>query len=639
MGEQEDIARAIDATHARACSAEHDLLLLAAQADTEERWRVEGARDAAHWLSMRFGVSTWKARRWIAAGKALPSLPTISSAFAEGRIGVDKALQLARFATADTEGTLLSWALRVNCSTVRQKADTWNRKIEAERDAHHARFLRWWPTDDGQRLCIEGEVPIVQGKILANALDRMASEIPSMPDEDVLSIEARRADALIALASARVARDPDPDRATVVVHAELEGLLSGQGGCEMQGGPALHPDTVKRLLCNARTQTIVEDRAGNARFVSAMKRNPLHGCFGRFATATAVASSQGAARRSSPKLTTSGSGATAAEQNSRTSRSSARFTTDSCTKTAGPWPEAPTESSSGVGQAACVTAPVPAQGLRAIAKGARPIDSPRNRGCPFLSETSSQLPYLDEGKRRTVPNVIARRRTLLFLAVIIGGTIAGAAWIQMGTSVRGTLTLPRTCPAVEAPRFALMTLDSRGLEDIEAGGGMATEHTEGGGCVLSFSFHTKKRTAEYRLDLNLDGSEGTGGFGPTLTDAQIHDPLDLEPRDFGFLVKRAESSLRNAMIIGKSYFTEIGTYEGFTPEKAASIEPLSISWNDSLVASTESVSIRDVSPTTALYAMRSDGGTVFCLAFDAAKGATFGEVDAQAVSECAEPSW
>jgi hypothetical protein len=73
--------------------------------------------------------------------------------------------------------------------------------------------------------------------------------------------DARRADALVALCSSRVAEDPDPDRATVVVHAQLEGLVSGSGGCEIEGGPVIHPETARRLLCDARVQSVVEDQS------------------------------------------------------------------------------------------------------------------------------------------------------------------------------------------------------------------------------------------------------------------------------------------------------------------------------------------------------------------------------------------
>ena len=60
-------------------------------------------------------------------------------------------------------------------------------------------------------------------------MERMAARVPEMPEEDATArcSRARRADALVALCSARIASDPDPDRATVVVHAQLEGLVNG----------------------------------------------------------------------------------------------------------------------------------------------------------------------------------------------------------------------------------------------------------------------------------------------------------------------------------------------------------------------------------------------------------------------------
>lgn len=68
----------------------------------------------AHWLSMRYGISDWKARRWIAAAHALEGLPRISEAFASGELGIDKVVELTRFATAETEGRLITWAQRVS---------------------------------------------------------------------------------------------------------------------------------------------------------------------------------------------------------------------------------------------------------------------------------------------------------------------------------------------------------------------------------------------------------------------------------------------------------------------------------------------------------------------------------------------
>ena len=66
--------------------------------------------------------------------------------------------------------------------------------------------------------------------MVANALEREAERIAAMPgEEDEVYASARRADALVALCSARIAADPEPDRATVVVHARLDGLKSDAG--------------------------------------------------------------------------------------------------------------------------------------------------------------------------------------------------------------------------------------------------------------------------------------------------------------------------------------------------------------------------------------------------------------------------
>jgi hypothetical protein len=97
--------------------------------------------------------------------------------------------------------------------------------------------------------------------VITNALEREAERIAALPgEEDEVYASARRADALVALCSARIAADPEPDRATVVVHARLDGLQRDAGGCEIEGGPVIHPQSVRRLLCNARVQTVVEDR-------------------------------------------------------------------------------------------------------------------------------------------------------------------------------------------------------------------------------------------------------------------------------------------------------------------------------------------------------------------------------------------
>lgn len=272
-----DPIEAIDGIHARVSAAHRELLSLILEVERREVWRDSGARDLAHWLAMRYGISSWKAHRWIAAAHALERLPRLSRALARGELGIDKVVELCRFASAETEGHLVRWAKEVSCAAVRHRGDLAARASDDEEvvEAERARFLSWWWFDEGRRLGLQGELPAAQGAAVVRALERAAEQVPAMPDErDGCFASARRADALAALCSARIEADADPDRATVVVHAQLEGLVSGSGGCEVEDGPALHPETLRRLLCNARVQTVLEDRSGGVLGLGRMSREP-----------------------------------------------------------------------------------------------------------------------------------------------------------------------------------------------------------------------------------------------------------------------------------------------------------------------------------------------------------------------------
>jgi hypothetical protein len=275
-GSNQELIRCIDTFHAHISRAQLGLFRLIAEGDRHGVWQSSGARDMAHWLSMRHGISEWKARRWIAAAYALEGLPRLSDAFASGALSIDKAVELSRFATPETEVRLITWAKGVSCACIRRRADLAARQsLEDAKDADRSRSLSWWYFDEGRRFGLEAELPASQGAVVAKALERLADELPVMPgEEEALRVDARRADALVALASTRIADDADPDRATVVVHAQLGALSSRDRGCELEGGPTIHPETARRLLCNARMQMVTEDRAGEPLRVGRASREP-----------------------------------------------------------------------------------------------------------------------------------------------------------------------------------------------------------------------------------------------------------------------------------------------------------------------------------------------------------------------------
>jgi len=267
---------AMDEAHRRIGAAHRELLSLIDKADELSIWRNDGARDLGHWLSIRYGISSWKAHRWIAASHALERLPHTAEALSRGALGIDKVVELTRFATAEDEARLVRWAQGVSCATVRHRGDL---MVQASREqvveTERARTLEWWYCDEGRRFALSAELPAAQGAVVARALARVSQIVPVMPDEEDASYaSARRADALVALCSARLAVDPDPDRATVVIHAQLEGFASGSRGAELEDGPAVAQQVVERLVCSARVQVLVEDAAGDVVALDRMRREP-----------------------------------------------------------------------------------------------------------------------------------------------------------------------------------------------------------------------------------------------------------------------------------------------------------------------------------------------------------------------------
>jgi hypothetical protein len=260
----DELIQGMDAVHARVSAGQRDLFRLIGEVDLRDSWRDHGARDTAHWLSIRYGVSGWKARRWIAAAHALEALPRISEAFEAGVLGIDKVVELTRFATTETESRLISWAQGVSCGAIRRRGDLAARQtIDDLREAERTRFLSWWYFDDGRRFGLEAELPAAQGALVAKVLGRLADGLPVMPGEDdPVHADTRRADALVALCSTRISNDPDPDRATLVVHAKLGELRRNLSECEIEDGPVIHPDIARRLACNGRIQTVIEDETG-----------------------------------------------------------------------------------------------------------------------------------------------------------------------------------------------------------------------------------------------------------------------------------------------------------------------------------------------------------------------------------------
>ena len=272
LDDAELVART-DRRHARICSAQLDQLRDLVHIDARGLWRRDGHRDMGGWIASRYGLSPWEARRWTAAAHSLGNLTRVSDALSRGELSLPKVLELARFATPETEKKLVAWSKRVSPRTIRRRADRATRPDpEDAREAERARYVRWSFFDNSMEL--EGRFPAAQGAAIAKAIQRLADQLPNDPEEEVVvqdgfeisasdRVDQRRADALYLIASSHSASDADEDRATVVIHKQLAGP-GDAGWTELDRGVVLDPNVGKRIACDARLQFVLTDSDGNA---------------------------------------------------------------------------------------------------------------------------------------------------------------------------------------------------------------------------------------------------------------------------------------------------------------------------------------------------------------------------------------
>ena len=116
-------------------------------------------------------------------------------------------------------------------------------------------------------LRLSGFIPAVaEAELVAKALTRVALAAPVDPDTGKQRPwEQRLVWALCELAAQALARDSDPNRATVVVH-----VRQGQPG--HIGGHAIAEDTLCRLLCDCRIQVLIEDAHERLVAMTAVRR-------------------------------------------------------------------------------------------------------------------------------------------------------------------------------------------------------------------------------------------------------------------------------------------------------------------------------------------------------------------------------
>jgi hypothetical protein len=241
---------------------QHQQRLVLGLIDERRAYTADGSRDAADWAAGHLGVSRRTAADQLDLGRRLVELPAIAERAAAGQLSTEQARPAAQLAEAGNEATWAQEAPTMGVANLQRRAARRRRPSAADHAAaRSARTFDSWTT--GQELRFRGSMPVDDGARLLKAIER------AMPDRDPVApatLGQRQADGLLALASATIAADADPDRATVVLIAEMAAVCDEDPAAtaELETGEPVATETTRRLVCDARLSVVLQDRTGRA---------------------------------------------------------------------------------------------------------------------------------------------------------------------------------------------------------------------------------------------------------------------------------------------------------------------------------------------------------------------------------------
>jgi hypothetical protein len=248
-------------------------------AELDRRGELGGCA-CAQWLAWRCGLMPRTAREHVRIARRLSELPRIRAAFGRGELSYAKVRALTRIAEAESEEELIELALQLTAAQLHRAARAYRRVTMDEAGAlQDAAYLGWCWDDDGS-LVFRGRLAPEDGAVFLEALEASRNALRARGREagggsaepPPTNAEALTAMADSALSGAAGARSGG-ERHQVVVHVD-EAALAGaaNGECVLADGPALAPETARRLSCDSSVVTVAE-RNGEALSVGRKTRS------------------------------------------------------------------------------------------------------------------------------------------------------------------------------------------------------------------------------------------------------------------------------------------------------------------------------------------------------------------------------
>jgi Domain of unknown function (DUF222)/HNH endonuclease len=303
----ERLEREITELAAHINAATCNWLSLVGEFDRREGWAEWDCASCVHWLSYRCGLSPTAARDQVRVARLLQGLPAIRAAFGRGELSYSQVRALTRVATAETEGDLIAIARYATAAQLERIVRAYRGVLRDHLDTYERRYLRCHHDEDGS-LLIRARLPAEEGALVMAALEAGRGALregrassadgagattaadgghdgattdgsdsaeathigdgggAGRVDGDDAPGESPRvsnADALVLMAqtllSSGAAERATADSYQVVVHVDAATLAHDDDGpCQLEQGTALHPETARRLACDASLVRILE---------------------------------------------------------------------------------------------------------------------------------------------------------------------------------------------------------------------------------------------------------------------------------------------------------------------------------------------------------------------------------------------
>lgn len=209
---------------------ECEFLRLVRAFDERGGWLKWGSTNCAEWLHWRCDLSLSAAREKVRVAHALRMLPEVSEAFAAGRLSYSKVRALTRVANRVNESELVAFALQVSAAIVEQRCQQMRNALpdsdRIARGAYGRRALSAFRNPSRGAMTLTVELPLEEGELVLNALDRLLAEMPEAGDAST-SYRARQADALISLCREVLSAD-GPSAAAAMDDPSAEGSAPGR---------------------------------------------------------------------------------------------------------------------------------------------------------------------------------------------------------------------------------------------------------------------------------------------------------------------------------------------------------------------------------------------------------------------------